>query len=337
MEEKPEITIADVARAAGVSVTTVSHALSGNRPVSSATAEKVRAAAAALGYRPNPVAASLRTRRTQTVALVIPDITNPFYPMLARGLQDALAEANYHIFICNTDQDSELERELVADLVQRQVDGVVIAPFGLTPADVEATLGRGVWMVSLGPALDHPEVDVVEVDDAGGAREVARHLTALGHRRIALIAGTARTGVEREKGFRAGLADAGVALDDALVVAGDWTQDGGAQALERLLEQPERPTAVFCANDLMAIGALSVATARGLRVPEDLSIVGFDDVDAAARLTPSLTTVRNPAYAMGEKAGRLVLARLAGQRGGDPAHCLLPCSLVERQSTTRRS
>jgi len=331
-----EVTIADVARAAGVSPTTVSHALSGNRPVSAATIARVRRAADELGYRPNPMARGLRTRRTQTAALVIPDITNPFYPMLARGLQDVLSPAGYHVFVCNTDQDADLERDLVLDLIQRRVDGIVLNPFGaIGPAEVNAAIARGIWMVSIGPEIDHDNVDLVEADERAGARDVAQHLASLGHTRVAHIGGTARAGREREQGFRDGLAEAGLELDDTLVVAADWTSDGGVAAMERLLDAPAgAPTAVFAANDMMAIGALNAVTARGLRVPEDLSIVGFDDIDAAAHLSPPLTTVLNPAYAKGEEAGRLVLSRLAGRQ--ERRRCITPCSLVERQSTTHR-
>jgi LacI family transcriptional regulator len=333
---QPTVTIEDVARAAGVSVTTVSHALSGKRPVSALSAARVGAAVERLGYRPNGVARSLRTRRSLTVALVIPDITNPFYPTLARGLQDVIGEDGYHVFICNTDADPGLERELLDDLAQRQVDGVVIVPFELTADDVAPRVDAGMAVVVLGRRIDHPNVDVVESDDAAGAAMAARHLVSLGHSRIGLIAGSRQVGELRATAFRHTLEELGLPMSDAFVAQGDWTREGGRAGAEKLLAGSP-VTAVFAANDLMAIGAMDAALARGLSIPHDLSLVGYDDVDAASLLTPALTTVRNPAYDMGNTAGRLLMERLSGARADGRADVILDCALIERDSTRQRS
>jgi LacI family transcriptional regulator len=328
--------IEDVAKAAGVSVTTVSHALSGRRPVSALASERVNAAVRELGYRPNALARSLRTRRSLTVALLIPDITNPFYPVLARGLQDALGGAGYHALICNTDAEPGLERELLDDLAQRQVDGMVVMASGLTAEDVAPYVDAGIAIVSLGRRIDHPLVDVVESDNAAGAALAARHLIALGHTRIGLIAGTGLTGELRTAGFRRTLAAAGLPGPDDLVAQGDWTREGGETAAHLLLDGQD-VTALFAANDLMAIGAMDAATARAISVPDGVSLVGYDDIDAARLLRPALTTVRNPAYEMGRAAGRLLTERLTGERRKGRDEIVLSCALVERASTTRRS
>jgi LacI family transcriptional regulator len=326
-------TIADVARAAGVSVTTISHVLSGNRPVSLATQARVREVIEALGYRPNPVARSLRTQRSHTVGLVIPDITNPYYPMLARGLQDVIAEAGYHVFVCSTDARAERELEFVTDLAERRVDGLFIAAFGADPELLGVPAARGIATVSLGARIDHPAVDVVDTDDADGAARATEHLIGLGHLRIGLIAGPPPIGQRRAGGYRRALEAADVPFAAELVQTGDWTRASGRPAMRALAALEEPPTAVFCANDLMAIGALDAARDLGLDVPRDLSLVGFDDIEAAALLTPALTTVLNPAHAVGEAAGRLLLERLSGSPTKRTV-LHLPCTLIERASTT---
>ena len=326
-------TIADVARAAGVSVTTISHVISGNRPVSPKTQARVRAVIEELGYRPNPVARTLRTQRSHTIGLVIPDITNPYYPVLARGLQDVTAEAGYHVFVCSTDAQAERELEFVADLVERRVDGLVVAAFGEDPELLTIPAARGVATISLGARVDHPAVDVVETDDIDGAARATDYLIGLGHRRIGLIAGPLPIGERRIGGYRRALDAAGLPFAAELVQTGDWTRASGRPAMRALAALGRPPSAVFCANDLMAIGALDAARELGLDVPGDLSVVGYDDIEAAALLTPALTTVLNPAHAAGEAAGRLLLERLSDART-ERTVLHLPCPLIERESTT---
>jgi LacI family transcriptional regulator len=330
------VNIEDVARRAGVSVTTVSHALSGKRPVSALATARVRAAVEQLGYRPNALARGLRTRRSQTVALVIPDITNPFYPTLARGLQDAVGSAGYHVFVCNTDAQPGLEQELLDDLAQRQVDGVVVVPFYLSTDDIAPHVEAGMAVVALGRRIDHPRVDIVDSDNVAGAALAARHLVALGHTRIGLIAGTSPIGEQRTHGFRRTLVEAGLPVGDDLLAQGAWTREGGTQAAEALFERAD-PTALFAANDVMAIGAMDAAAAQGIAIPGDVSLVGYDDIDAARLVTPALTTVRNPAYEMGSAAAGLLMERLSGTRSAGRGEVVLSCALVERDSTRQRS
>jgi LacI family transcriptional regulator len=324
-------TIAEVASAAGVSRTTVSHVVTGNRPVAPATRVRVEEVIRELGFRPNGLARSLRVRRSDTVALIIPDITNPFYPVLARGLEDALPD-RHRTLICNTDAARDRELDFVADAFDRHVDGMIVVAFHLGASDLEEIVRSGLPIVSVGGAIDDPRVDSVRTDDEHGAFEATRFLIDRGHRRIGLIRGAEGPGVRRMAGYHRALEDAGVASDPSLVVVADWTRQGGREAMLRLADEPERPTAVFCANDLLAIGAMDAAAARGLSIPGDLALVGFDDIEAAALVSPPLTTVLNPAYEAGQAAGRLLLDRLSGRYDGERRSIVLRSRLVERRS-----
>jgi len=325
-------TIAEVADRAGVSPTTVSHVLSGNRPVADTTSRRVRQAIEELGYRPSSLARSLRLQRSHTIAIIVPDITNPFYPVLARGVDDEL-EGRYLTFVCNTDGQRERELRFVAEARDRQVDGVIIAAFGLTGDDAETLLGAGVPVVGLGPHLRGRRLDAVFTDDEHGGREATRHLIARGHRRIGLISGPDGAGDLRTIGHHRAVTEAGLEIDPALEVPGDWHRAGGAAGMRRLLDIATPPTAVFAENDLMAIGALEVARERGMSVPGDVAIVGYDDIEAAQLTTPPLTTVVNPAYEAGRQAGRLLLDRMTGGFDGRARVVGLRSSLVVRDSS----
>jgi LacI family transcriptional regulator len=326
------VTIAHVAHRAGVSPTTVSHVLSGKRVVGAATRDTVLDAIRELGYRPNHVARNLRTRQSHMIAVVVPDITNPFYAVLTRGLADAVDAAGYGTYVCNTDGLHERERKFFEDVMDRGVDGIVFASgetasrvtFG--PADLTTPI------ICIGEHLDHPLCDAVLVDDETGSREAGAFLAARGYQRIAMIQGPVRYGQPRVVGFRAAMQAAKHKVPSELMVRGDWTRRGGQAAMRQLMALPQRPDAVFCANDLMAIGALDVAHELGLEVPQDLAIVGFDDVDAATIVSPPLTTVSNPAYESGSAAGDLLMSRVSGRYTGTGRTVVLPCPLVERGS-----
>ncbi len=327
------VTIADVARRAKVSPTTVSYVLSGNRPVGAQTRERVERVIEELDYRPSSLARSLRTSKSQTIALIIPNIGNPFYPALARAFQDVLRARDYHVFICNTDAQRSEELGFLEDLRQRRVDGIAMTPLGVHSEDLTEVLQDRLPFVSVG--IDVPETDTVLTDDAAAAHEATTHLLRRGHRRVATVAGPPGllTGDPRLSGYTAALADAGVRYDSRLVVRSDHTRAGGKEATLQLLRLPERrrPTAVFCANDLMAIGALDAAREVGLTVPTDLAVVGFDDIEAASLVTPALTTVRTPSFDIGQAAADLLLERLAGSTAA-PRRIVVPTRLIERAS-----
>ena len=326
------VTIAQVATRAGVSATTVSHVLSGKRVVGEATKGTVLEAIRELGYRPNHVARNLRTRRSHMIAVVVPDITNPFYSVLTRGLADAVDGAGYGTYVCNTDGIHERERKFFQDVLDRGADGIVFAS-GETVSEV--TFGpseEATPIVCIGEHLDHPLADAVLADDEAGSRQAAEFLIAQGHRRIAMIQGPVRSARARTAGFRAAMQSAKRKVPAELMVRGDWTRAGGYQAMKALMALRQPPDAVFCANDLMAIGALDVAHELELDVPGDLAVVGFDDVDAATIVSPPLTTLRNPAYEAGSAAGDLLLSRVTGRYTGAGRTVVLPCALVPRRS-----
>jgi LacI family transcriptional regulator len=325
------ITIADVARHAGVSKTTVSHVLSSKRPVSRATRARVEEAIRELGYRPDGMARSLRTRTSQMVALIIPDITNPYYPVLARGLEDGLGGATYRSLICNTDRHPEREVEFLGDVCDRGVDGIVLDSFTLTGERLVELLPPGMSLVRIGTTvIEDPGFDTVHADDERGAFDATMHLIRRPSRRVAMIQGPPGAGGRRNEGYLRALEASGVPLDPALVMSGQWTRHGGAVAMRRLLALPDPPQAVFCANDLMAFGVLDATREAGLDIPGDLAVAGFDDIEAAAMTHPPLTTVSNPAYETGLLAGILLKERMLGVYRDEPRTVTLPCRLIRR-------
>jgi DNA-binding LacI/PurR family transcriptional regulator/AcrR family transcriptional regulator len=350
--------ITRVAAVAGVSATTVSHTLNGRRPVAERTRRRVLEAIEELGYRPNVLARSLRTSRSQTIGLVIPDITNPFYPALARGMQDVLGPAGYDQIISNTDGERRLERSALEQMIARQVDGLAFAVFNTHAEDLLPVIERGMPVVRLGGRLIQYGVDVVHSDDERGAREATRYLLERGYRRIGFVCGPAEEGpaAERVAGYRAALADAGAdkgagtdkgadkstgkgagadtgrGAAAGLVAHTHFSRQGGATGAARLLDLPEPPDALLCANDVMAIGALDMAVERGLRVPDDVAIMGFDDIESASMVTPRLTTMANPAREIGQACARRLLDRLAGEVSEPHSEVVIPARLVRRES-----
>ncbi|MGN9809979.1 LacI family DNA-binding transcriptional regulator [Micromonospora sp. BQ11] len=328
-------TIDEVAVAAGVSKTTVSHVLSGNRPVAAATRARVERVIAELGFQPSSVARSLKVSRSHTVALVVPDVTNPFYPALARGLQGSLESDGYLSLLADTHGDPGRERMFIADAVARRVDGIVLAGLALSAGDLAATVRAGIPVVSVGGQLAGSAIDVVTADDAQIAADAVAYLAGRGHERIAMVAGSQSNppGRARLEGYRRGLVEAGLTADPQLQVISDWTRDGGFEATAGLLALSRPPTAVFCANDLMAIGALDAARAAEVDVPDGLAVVGVDDIDAAALVDPPLTTMKIPAFDIGHTAGSLLLERIRAPRRHIPRRSVM----VGHQLITRRS
>jgi LacI family transcriptional regulator len=316
-----------------VSKATVSQVLSGKRPVAPPTRERVEQVIHALGYRPHGPAQSLRTRQTHMVALVIPDITNPYYPSLARGLEDGL-HPGYRTFICNTDGHREREEEFLADVTQGRADGIVLDSFSIDPGLIEAVVPAGTPVVRIGTTvIDDPGFDTVHADDERGAFVATTHLVRKGHRRVAMLQGPPGAGGKRNEGYLRALDSAGAPRDAQLVISGEWTRAGGAAAARRLLGLPDPPTAIFCANDLMALGAIDTAVDLGMDVPRDLALVGFDDIEAAAMVSPPLTTVSNPAYETGLLSGVLLRERMKGGYQGAARTVTLPCQLIERATS----
>jgi LacI family transcriptional regulator len=330
-----DVTIVDVARHAGVSITTVSHALSGKGRVAEATRSRIEESIRELGYRPNAFARALRTERSHMVALIIPDITNPYYPTLARGMQDALHAGGYQTVVGSTDGERTQEITFLHDSLQRRVDGIAFASFATTTRALGPVLRAGIPVVSIGDKIRHTDVDCVRTDDIAGSRDATAYLIEKGYEPIAMIGGAPGISPSdhRLDGHRAALREVGIRPDPALIVVGDFTRAGGATAMRELLErQPHPPRAVFCANDLMAIGAMDATREAGLRVPRDIAVMGYDDIEAAALVTPDLTTVVNPAGEMGRQCGRLLLERMSGEYRGPRREVVIPHRLIARTS-----
>ena len=330
-------TLRDVAQLAGVHPATASRALNPQtRPLVNAdTARKVLRAAESIGYQPNPIARSLKTSRTGTIGLVIPDLTNPLFPPIVRGIEDVLTPAGYNAWIVNTDNDPAREEAQIESLRSRQVEGLIVATARRDHPLLVRLHGIGVRMVLVNRRVDGLELPSVSADDDAGVRLAVAHLAELGHTRIAHLAGPQQTstGVSRARAFRHAMTDHGLATDPALTVeCGYWSETAGAQALRTLLDSGERCTAIVAGNDLIALGCYDVFAERGLTCPGDLSVVGFNEMPFLDKMRPPLTTVAIPHYEIGGEAARLLLDTI-DEPERHPRTVLLAPSLVVRAST----
>ncbi|MFV2172716.1 LacI family DNA-binding transcriptional regulator [Actinomadura sp. LOL_016] len=324
------ITSRDVARLAGVSQPTVSRALRGDVRVSAATRAKVREAAQALGYVPSEAGRSLSTRTSRRIGVLVTDLTNPFYPHLVGPLHDELGRLDYRMMLFTERTDEALAYERLLD---RSIDGVVLATTTLG-SDLPAELRRrGLPFVYLNREGGTPG-DAVVVDNRRGAGYAARELVGLGHERIAGIFGPedTSTGRDREYGLRLALAEAGIGLPESRVRRGPFEFDTGYSGLTGLLAADEPPTAVFCGNDVIAIGALDAARRFGVRVPDDLTVIGFDDIPMAGWASFELTTVRYDLGEMAATAVRMLIDRITGKAGDEPARLVLEPEFVPRHT-----
>lgn len=327
-------TIREVASAAGVSVATVSRVVSGSHHrVSAATRDRVLAAVARLRYHPNLVARGLKKRVTGTIGLIVPDISNPFFPAIARGIEDVAHRAGLAVLLCNTYEDLAKERIYLTLLEKRMVDGLIFATVGANTAHLRMLRRGRVPVVLVARAPDGVEMDAVLVDNRLGAHEATAHLLRLGHRRIAFIGGPPALPVARERlaGYRDALAAARVRADRSLIVEGAFRADGGQAAVAALLRRRASFSAIVAANDLMAIGAMEALRLGGRRVPQDVAVVGFDDITFASVVEPPLTTVAQPKYRMGCLAMERMLELLNGA-DRRPRRIVLEPHLVVRRS-----
>ena len=325
-------TIIDVAARAGVSKSLVSLVMRGASTVSDEKRRLVLEAAEALGYRPNAVARSLVQRRTSLLGIVLSDLHNPFYAEVVDGIQAEAGAREYRTIISTVDRRALSERRALDLLLELRVDGMILASPMLELDEVVAGASRELPIVMVARHSDVAGVDSIRNDDSTGAELAVRHLVGLGHRRIAHIDGGAGSGApERREGYRRAMRDAGLEAE-ARIVAGSYTEQGGRRGVAALLASGERPTAIFVANDLAAIGALGALASHGLRIPEDVSVVGYDNTMLAAVHHIDLTTVNQPRPEMGRMAVSMLMERLGGRR--DVArHLLIPPTLVVRGTT----
>ncbi len=328
-----------VARAAGVTQSTVSRVLSPSDKgiqIGPETRARVMAAVAELGFHPNQYARSLRGMRSRMIAILIADITNPFYHPLVRAVQDVAFQHGYDVMIANSDHTAEKERLFVESLVRRPVDGAVIIPYHLTADELDDLMLRtGVQIATLGSRIDHPRIDASFTNDARATDELVRWLIhERGHRRLAIICADRYfvATMHRLAAFERALSDAGLELPEDYVVTGDWTVETGKRGIQHLLSLPEPPTAVFGASDTIAIGALEQALAMGLRVPDDVAIVGFDDIPEAEWVRPRLTTVAQYPAVMGEQLATALFERILGEADAGRRIFEVPYKIMVRES-----
>ena len=332
--EPASVTIRDVARAAGVSITTVSHVLSGHRPTGELTRHRVLAVVEQLNYRPNRVAQSLATRHTRTVGLILPDILNPFFPQLVHAIERSAIHAGYRLLLCHTDSLESLERECLEDLVARRVEGVIYMRGTAAPNPVLERLAEEHFpLVVLDEEVPGLVAPGVYAMNRLGGRMAARHLWQLGHRDVGVIGGPRGlvSVCDRVQGFQETYRRLGAPVPEERTVFTGFSVHGGQEAGRGLLLRHPELTAVFAANDLIAFGVIQAARELGRSVPGSLSVLGFDDVTTAAMVDPPLTTVRQPIRRMGSEAFRLLMGQVRGT--WEPVRRQLPTRLVERGST----
>lgn len=331
------VALADVAAEARVHPSTASRALNPRTRsrVKASTVESVLAAAARIGYRPNVVAQSLRTRRTHTIGMLIPDLTNPLFPPIVKGIEDRLREEGYTLLLANTDGDDDRERSILASMSGRRVDGLLLATARREYPVIDDLLADGMKVVLVNRTMDDPPVPFVAGDEYAGIGLAVRHLAQLGHTRIAYVGGDpdASTGRIRYRAFASWLESEGLELDPALVaVAALFREEPGASAFAELLDRGADFTAVVAGNDLLALGCYDVLRARSLAVPDRLSVVGFNDILFADKFGPPLTTVRIPHYQIGVTAAQLLLESIEREETTPMAVRLAP-KLIVREST----
>jgi LacI family transcriptional regulator len=328
----PSLTILDVADKAGVSKSTVSRVLRDGGDVSEETRARVRAAVAELHFQPNMLAGGLRTRRTFSIALIIPDIANPFYPEIARGVQTVADERGYTVLFANTDRMERRERDFIALARRNRVEGILITPAGMLAKELKHV---GCPVVILGSSQEYRDFDMVGSDTRAAVHLAVDHLVGLGHTRIALVCGlqNSRSAAKRLDSFRERMSTHQIPVLNAFVTFAEYSQAGGCSATARLIQLSPRPTAIICGNDLIAIGVLAGLRDHGLRVPEDVAVVGIDNIEAAAVTNPPLTTVAKLKARLGEEAATLLIDRIEGKEAGPPQMRLLPIELIVRGST----
>jgi len=327
------VTMADVAREAGVSKMTVSRVVNNKGEISPATRQHVLEVIARLDYRPSAIARGLATSRTGSIGLVVPDIANPFFSEIARGVEDKAYAAGYNVFLCSTYEDPRREKDVLNSLEEKLVDGLILCSSRLVQDDLCVVVDDFAAVVLVNRLVEGKDASLVRVDSERGGRMATEFLLEAGHGAVGFLTGPAMSfdGRLRLRGYHQALAAAGLTPQAAWQRGCASNVQGGLEAARELLSDHPELTALICYNDLVAVGALQACTQMGRRVPEDLAIVGFDDIPMAALVTPSLTTCRSAQYEIGFQATRLLLDRISGCREGCE-EIVLPPELVVRAS-----
>ena len=337
MNNKRNPTIKDIARLANVSTTTVSHVLNSTRQVSEDLSNRVQVAIRDLEYKPNAMARALRVHSSKTLGLIIPDNSNPFFSEIALGAEDCAFRHGYSLFLCNSRHDSARELTYMTTLSTYAVDGLILSAVSGDLDQLSEFVKSGIPLVVVDRKLAAPDIEFIHSDHIEGAREATQHLVEFGHRRIGIITGPidVHSALDRIQGFEEILNEHGIPNDPDLSVRGDFQVESGRRAAQEMMELPDPPTAIFACNDMMAIGALQTLRTLGLGVPEDVSLVGFDDIFLASLLDPPLTTVAQSAYTIGEMAVARLVERMNGSKNLMTQEFCLPTDLIIRKSTRR--
>lgn len=328
-------TIRDVAKKARVAPITVSRAINNSGYVSQEKRNRIEAAIAELGYVPNALARSFRSKQTRTIALVLTDVTNPFWTDVARGVEDAARDRQFNVILCNTDESESRQAEYLSVLLQKQVDGILLVPAHSRGGATKMIQQQGTAVVVLDRRVPAANVDIVQCDSEGGACQLVRHVLSLGHRRVAMLTGPegVSSAQDRVAGYRRAFLEARLAVAEELIFYGSFTQDSGYRMAQNALRVLPRPTALVAANNFIGIGAWRAVRDAGLQIPHDITLVTFDDLPAGLIVEPFLTGVAQPGYEMGKRATSLLLDRLAHKAPAEPQHIILPTQLIIRRSS----
>jgi LacI family transcriptional regulator len=332
---RTNVTIRDVAGHSGVSPMTVSRVINESERVSPGTRQRVEEAIAELGYVPSRLARGLSRQKTGTLALIVPDVANPFFTLIVRGAEDVARRADYRVILCDTRADLTVEREVIEEMIAHRVEGIAIAPVSDHSRSHLRRLSKfGVPFVLIDRTVPGVECDTVLGDSAGGARRLVEHLISLGHARIGFIVESdeVSTARDRRRGYEEALVAAGLPVDPNLVSHTTVDPDGGFEGMRQLLALEQRPTAVFTVNNLVALGAIEAVRDAGLEVPDNVALVCFDDIEYASRLYPFLTVMAQPAETFGTLGTQLLVERIEGRGPERSRLVVLPAEFIVRKS-----
>ncbi|NMC45247.1 MAG: LacI family transcriptional regulator [Chloroflexi bacterium] len=304
--------INDVAERAKVSITTVSHVINQTRYVSDDLTERVRKAMEELDYHPNSLARGLRSGKTKTIGLVIPDISNQFFAEISRKIEDKGYENGYSVILCNTDDDPYKEKSYIDVLLAKKVEGIIFISAGVESNHLEKTIKFNIPIVVVDRDIKENDYDIVLVDNSVGGFDATKYLIELGHQRIACIAGPSpiTPSAQRVAGYKQALQEAGIPIDTNLIIPGDFHYESGDKAMRALLALPQPPTAVFACNDMMALGAFRAVNNQGMKIPEDISVIGFDNIPFSQTVYPTLTTMAQPIHEMADLVVDLLVDKI---------------------------
>lgn len=332
-------TIVKVAERAGVSIATVSNVIRGTKRVSPPLEKRVREAILELDYHPNEIARSLKVRQTRMLGMVLPDITNPFFPEIIRGAEDSAFDRGYFLVTANTDEQIGRERRIVSALRSYRVDGILLASApGKDTAHIRSTVESGVAVVCLDRPVPGVRTDAVFLDNVRGGRECVRHLIQTGHRKIVIITGPLKTQIaqERLQGYKDALREADIAIDPKLMLEGDFREESGYRLGKIVLQARKRPSAIFVCNGVMTLGVLRAFGELGVRCPMDIALATFDDLSVERSFHPQLTAVVQPSYEIGARAATILMDRIEAKLTNEPFIVRVAPTLVIRESTGTR-